>query len=164
MRIGILSFGGGNTGIPLLEAEAVPHIVSREEFAELVGVNFAFPGVSIVKLAAMVGLRAAGIPGLLAMVTGLVLPGLLLTAIAYGLLSRNREHPVVQKLLTASQYAAAALLAAAALHVLPAISGPRRQVVTGLFLATGVFAAVYLFRLSPALAVVIAALVGLFLF
>ncbi len=56
VKIGLLAFGGGNAAIPLLEAEAVPRWMSQQEFGELVGINFAFPGVSILKLAGMVGL------------------------------------------------------------------------------------------------------------
>jgi chromate transporter len=54
VKIGCLAFGGGNAAIPLLEAEAVPRWVSQQEFGELVGLNFAFPGLSILKLAAEV--------------------------------------------------------------------------------------------------------------
>src|SRR5262245_5235593 len=70
-KIGRLAFGGGNAAIPLLESEAVPRWISEQEFGELVGINFAFPGISILKLAGMVGLRAAGIPRLLMAVIGI---------------------------------------------------------------------------------------------
>src|SRR5882672_1229366 len=85
-KIGLLAFGGGNAAIPLLEAEAVPRWMSPQEFGELVGINFAFPGLSILKVAGMVGLRAAGAPGLLVAVIALASPGLVLTIGAYGFL------------------------------------------------------------------------------
>ena len=69
-KIGLLAFGGGNAAIPLLESEAAPRWISEQEFGELVGINFAFPGISILKLAGMVGLRAAGTPGLLVAIIG----------------------------------------------------------------------------------------------
>ena len=78
-KIGLLAFGGGNAAIPLLEAEAVPRWISEQEFGELVGINFAFPGITLLKLAGMVGLRAAGPPGLLVAIIGIALPGLVLT-------------------------------------------------------------------------------------
>jgi chromate transporter len=71
VKIRCLAFGGGNAAIPLLEAAAVPRWVSQQEFGERVGLNFAFLGLSILKLAGMVGLRAVGIPGLLVAVIGL---------------------------------------------------------------------------------------------
>src|SRR6266542_2043165 len=56
VKIGLLAFGGGNAAIPLLEAAAVPRWMSQQEFGELVSINFAFPGISILKLAGMAGL------------------------------------------------------------------------------------------------------------
>ena len=62
-KIGLLAFGGGNAAIPLLESEAVPRWISQQEFGELVGINFAFPGISILKLAGMVASVPPGHPG-----------------------------------------------------------------------------------------------------
>jgi chromate transporter len=73
-KIGLLAFRGGNAAIPLLESEVVPRWISQQEFGELVGINFAFPGISILKLAGMVGLRAAGTPGLLVAIIGTAWP------------------------------------------------------------------------------------------
>src|SRR5262245_26079851 len=51
-KIGLLAFGGGNAAIPLLESEAVPRWISEQGFEELVGINFAFPGISVLTIAA----------------------------------------------------------------------------------------------------------------
>jgi chromate transport protein ChrA len=51
VKIVCLAFGGGMAAIPLLEAEAVPRWMSPQEFGDLVGLNCAFPGISILKLA-----------------------------------------------------------------------------------------------------------------
>jgi chromate transporter len=123
MKIGLLAFGGGNAAIPLLEAEAVPRWVSPQEFGELVGLNFAFPGLSILKVAGMVGLRTAGTPGLLVAVTGLAAPGLVLSIAAYSLLMTYRDHSLVRRSLVAMQYAAAVLLVSSALRMVQAAAG-----------------------------------------
>src|SRR5262249_61093654 len=91
-KIGLLAFGGGNAAIPLLEAEAVPRWISEQEFGELVGINFALPGISILKLAGMVGLRAAGTIGLLVAIIGIAWRGLPLTIAAYSFLVQYRDH------------------------------------------------------------------------
>lgn len=75
----------------------MPRWVSQPEFGELVGLNFAFPGLSILKLAGMVGLRAAGIPGLLVAVMGLAAPGLVLSIGASSLLMTYRDHVLVRR-------------------------------------------------------------------
>lgn len=158
-KIGLLAFGGGNTAIPLLEAEAVPHWVSRQEFAELVGVNFAFPGVSILKLAGMIGFRTAGTAGLLVAITGLAMPGLLLTMGAYSILQRFRDHVLVSRALLAMQYAAVALLVSSGLKMLQS-AGSSRVHLPGLFMAGTLFTAVHFLRLPPAAVVLLALVVG----
>src|SRR5438105_14565170 len=163
VKIGCFAFGGGNAAIPLLEAEAVPRWVSRQEFGELVGLNFAFPGVSILKLAGMVGLRAAGTPGLLVAVIGLASPGLVLTIVAYRLLTQYRDHNLVRRSLLAMQYAAAALLASSALRMVQSASGGQFHVV-GVALVLGLFLVTYFLHLGPVLVVLVAAAVGILIF
>ena len=160
MKIGCLAFGGGNAAIPLLEAEAVPRWMSPQEFGELVGLNFAFPGVSILKLAGMVGLRAAGTPGLLVAVIGLAAPGLGLTIAAYSFLTQYRDHSLVRRGLLAMQYAAAALLASSALRMAQSAAGGQVHMV-GLALALGLFVVAYFLHLGPVLVVLLAAAVGM---
>src|SRR5215467_7038431 len=140
-KIGLLAFGGGNAAIPLLESEAVPRWISQQEFGELVGINFAFPGISILRLAGMVGinfafpgisilrlagmvgLRAAGTPGLLVAILGTAWPGLALTIAAYSFLVQYRNHVLVRRGLVAMQYAAAALPASSALRIAQSAAG-----------------------------------------
>jgi chromate transporter len=160
VKIGLLAFGGGNAAIPLLEAEAVPRWMSQQEFGELVGINFAFPGVSILKLAGMVGLRAAGAPGLLVAVIGLASPGLVLTIGAYGFLVQYRDHGLVRRGLAAMQYAAAALLASSALRMVQSASGGQFHVV-GVGLVLGLFLVAYFMHLGPVLVLVLAAAIGI---
>jgi len=159
-KIGLLAFGGGNAAIPLLEAEAVPRWISQQEFGELVGINFAFPGLSILKVAGMVGLRAAGVPGLLVAVIALASPGLVLTIGAYGFLVQYRDHNLVRRGLVAMQYAAAALLASSALRMVQSASGGQFHVV-GIGLALGLFLIAYFMHLGPVLVLVLAAAIGL---
>jgi len=160
VKIGCLAFGGGNAAIPLLEAEAVPRWVSAQEFGELVGLNFAFPGLALLKVAGMVGLRAAGLPGLLVAVTALAAPGLVLSIAAYSLLLQYRDHSLVRRSLMAMQYAAAALLVSTALRMVQAAAGGRWHGV-GMALALGLFGIAYFLHLGPVLVMVLAAVVGM---
>ena len=159
-KIGLLAFGGGNAAIPLLEAEAVPRWISAQEFGELVGINFAFPGISLLKLAAMVGLRAAGAPGLLVAIIGIALPGLVLTIAAYSLLVQYRDHRLVRRGLMAMQYAAAALLVSSALRMVQAASGGQFHGV-GVALALGLFFVAYVVQLGAVLVLILAAAIGM---
>jgi chromate transporter len=159
-KIGFLAFGGGNAAIPLLEAEAVPRWMSAQEFGALVGLNFAFPGLSILKLAGMVGLRAAGISGMLVAIIGLAAPGLVLSIGAYSLLMQYRDHLLVRRSLTAMQYAAAALLVSTALHMVQTAAGGQWHSM-GIALGLGLFLAAYFLHLGPVLVVIVAAVVGM---
>lgn len=154
VRVGLLAFGGGNSAIPLLEAEVVPRWLTQTEYAELVSLNFGLPGISMLKLAGMVGLRAAGVLGLVAAVVGVAAPGLLLTIFAARLLMAGQRPAIVERVLAGMKAAAAALLLSAAVRMMPATSA------RGLVLGALVFVAVHFLKLHPALAILGAMIAG----
>jgi chromate transport protein ChrA len=108
----------------------------------------------------MVGLRAAGTPGLLVAIIGIALPGLVLTIAAYSLLVQYRGHDLVRRGLMAMQYAAAALLASSALRIMHSASGGQFHVV-GAALVLGLFLAAYVMQLGAVLVLILAAAIGL---
>lgn len=117
-KIGFISLGGGNSMLKLLEYEAVNyrHWISPEEFVNMVGSSFLFPGLTAVKLSALIGYKAAGLAGLILAVICLNLPGLILALLGYQFLSSN-NGPITHKIMVAVQYGALALLAAASFSV-----------------------------------------------
>lgn len=117
-KIGLISLGGGNSMLKLLEYETVTyrHWVGEEEFINMLGSSFLFPGLTAVKLSALIGYKAAGISGLILAVTCLNLPGLALTIFGYHWLITH-DGPASRKIMTAVQYGALALLAAATYSV-----------------------------------------------
>lgn len=117
-KIGLISLGGGNSMLKLLEYEAVTyhHWVEPEEFIHMVGTSFLFPGLTGVKLAALIGYKAAGTLGLVLAVTSLNLPGLILAVLGYAWLTTN-DSPMTRKMMISVQYGALALLAAATFSI-----------------------------------------------
>ncbi|KTC87085.1 chromate transporter [Legionella brunensis] len=117
-KIGLISLGGGNSMLKLLEYEAVTyrHWIGEEEFVQMVGSTFLFPGLTAVKLSALIGYKAAGMMGLILAVACLNLPGLILAVLGYQLLS-SHNGPITRKIMIAVQYGALALLAAASFSV-----------------------------------------------
>jgi chromate transporter len=117
-KIGLIALGGGNSMLKLLEYEAVTyrHWISPEEFVSMVGTTFLFPGLTGVKLAALIGYKAAGLAGMLLALACLNLPGLIMAFVGYQILSSNHS-PTTQKIMIAVQYGALALLAAASYSV-----------------------------------------------
>lgn len=99
--------------LKLMQYEAVDyrHWVGQDEFVAMLGTSFLFPGLTAVKLSALIGYKAAGSAGLIAAVLCLNLPGLILASVGYRWLVTH-DGPFIHKLMTAVQYGAVALLAA----------------------------------------------------
>lgn len=123
-KIGLISLGGGNSMLKLLEYEAVTyrHWIGKEEFVGMLGSSFLFPGLTAVKLAALIGYKAAGIAGLLLAIICLNLPGLLMTLAGYQWLIMH-DSPATRKIMIGVQYGALALLAAATFSVAQGVMG-----------------------------------------
>lgn len=117
-KIGFISLGGGNAMLKLLEYEAVTYRqwMGREEFIHMVGSSFLFPGLTGVKLSALIGYKAAGFSGMVLAVACLNLPGLALALLGYGWLSHN-DGPIIRKIMISVQYGSVALLAAATFSI-----------------------------------------------
>ena len=117
-KIGLISMGGGNSMLKLLEYEAVTyrHWIGQEEFIRMVGSTFLFPGLTGVKLAALIGYKAAGTLGMVLAIACLNLPGLLLAMVGYRWLNHH-DGPITHKLMVSVQYGALALLAAATFSI-----------------------------------------------
>jgi chromate transporter len=93
-RSGIVSFGGGPSGIPLIEAEVVKKYqwMSLEEFGDLVALSNALPGPINTKLAGYVGWRVKGLSGLLVSLAAVVLPTVVLMIALLGMLARFQDQ------------------------------------------------------------------------
>ena len=57
-RIGLFSLGGGNAMLKLIQEECVENRgwLTAAEFSSLLGVSYVFPGLTAVKLSALIGL------------------------------------------------------------------------------------------------------------
>ncbi|HBC0465253.1 TPA: chromate transporter [Legionella pneumophila] len=121
-KIGLISLGGGNSMLKLLEYEAVTyrHWIGKEEFVGMLSSSFLFPGLTGIKLAALIGYKAAGITGLILAILCLNLPGLIMALLGYQWLS-SHNGPVTRKIMISVQYGALALLAAATFSVVQGV-------------------------------------------
>ncbi|HGH3045647.1 TPA: chromate transporter [Legionella pneumophila] len=121
-KIGLISLGGGNSMLKLLEYEAVTyrHWIGKEEFVGMLGSSFLFPGLTGIKLAALIGYKAAGITGLILAIICLNLPGLIMALVGYQWLN-SHNGPITRKIIISVQYGALALLAAATFSVVQGV-------------------------------------------
>ncbi|MCI1857380.1 MAG: chromate transporter [Sporolactobacillus sp.] len=92
-RSAILSFGGGPSGIPLVEAEVVRRYkwMSLEEFGDLVAIANALPGPINTKLAGYIGWKKQGWVGMLIALIAVILPTVLLMIALLGFLAYFQE-------------------------------------------------------------------------
>ena len=88
----------------------------------MVGSSFVFPGLTAVKLSALIGYKVAGLTGLIIAILCLNLPGLVMTVVGYHWLT-SHNGPVARKLMIGVQYGALALLAAASYSVAQGVIG-----------------------------------------
>lgn len=148
-KVGFIALGGGNSMLKLLEYETVTyrHWIAPEEFAQMIGTSFLFPGLTAVKLAALIGYKTAGIVGLLLAIICLNLPGLLLAFIGYQWLIQHNT-PFTRKIMVGVQYGAVALLAAATFSVAQGLASLYVSLSVTL-LTILFFIALAFFQLSP---------------
>lgn len=135
--------------LKLIQTEAVDyrHWIGNDEFVSMVGSSFLFPGLTAVKLAAIIGYKTGGILGLCTAVFALNLPGLVLAVGGYGYLS-SHTGPYAHRLMTAVQYGALALLASASYAVAQGVLGQYMNPPI-LLLSLAFFVALTFFNLSP---------------
>lgn len=148
-KIGFTSLGGGNSMLQMLQYEAVTyrHWIGQDEFIRMVGSTFLFPGLTAVKLSALIGYKTAGTFGLILAVACLNLPGLLLAIFGYAWLTTN-SGPVTHKILVAVQYGALALLAAASFSIAQGVIATYYSV-SLIFACVLFFLALAFLQLSP---------------
>jgi len=113
--IGITAFGGGATMIKLIQETFVEkyNIVDPTEFASILGVTFLFPGLTGVKLAAIIGFKSSGILGAITAIIALNIPGIMLALVGYAFILTNKNTSFVSKGVMAMGFAAIAMLASA---------------------------------------------------
>lgn len=162
-KIGFLSFGGGNSMLKMIEYEAVGirSWITPEEFSQITGVTFLFPGLTAVKLSTIIGFKVGGALGAFAAFIAMNLPGLILAIFGFYILKTYEENAGVQKILILVQYGALAVLIAAVYAVAFPILKENFSIIYVLG-AVALLLAMIIFNLSPFLGLLL--YVGVFFF
>lgn len=102
-RVGMLSYGGGPSVIPLIKIEAVNghKWMDDEEFSDLIALANALPGPIATKLAGYIGYRQKSWLGMLVAVIASVMPTVLIMIAFLGLISNYRDQGWVQGMTSA---------------------------------------------------------------
>lgn len=149
-KIGVSSLGGGNSMIQLIEAESVynHNWVSKSDFDLITGASFVFPGLTAVKISALIGYKVAGILGIFVTVLALNLPGLILSVLFIRFIILYQDNTYIKQLIVYLKYGAVALLASATYSILQPLLVSSFQIRLVVYCAI-FFVAVSMFRVSP---------------
>lgn len=118
--VGLFSVGGGYAAIPLIQNEVtVSHAwLSMREFTDLVTIAEMTPGPIAVNAATFVGIRLAGLPGVLAATAGCIFPSCIIVSALAFLYYRYKDMSVLQSILASLRPVVVALIASAGISIL----------------------------------------------
>ncbi len=158
-KIGALTFGGGIAMLPMLEKELVKkkQWVTQEEILDYFAIGQCTPGIIAVNTATFVGEKKRGVVGGIVATLGLIFPSIVVIDIIAALLFNFADIPVVKNAFAGIRVAVCVLVLNAFVKLV------KRSVVD--VLTAIILLAVMLFSIltdiSPAIFVLIAALIGL---
>ncbi len=153
MQVGLFSVGGGYAAIPLIQEQIVNihGLMTLEEFSDLITVAEMTPGPISINSATFVGMRIAGIPGVLLCTVGCIIPSFCICLTLAHFYYKYRSVSGVQVVLGAMRPAVVALIASAGASILMLglFQAQLREIVLGniRFVELGIFAvALFLLR------------------
>ncbi|EKD81084.1 MAG: hypothetical protein ACD_39C01987G0001 [uncultured bacterium] len=158
-KIGMFTLGGGYAMLPLIQREVVEkrQWVDNKEFIELLALAQTAPGPMAVNAAVFVGYKRKSVAGSLVATIGITLPSFLIILVIAMYLVSFRENRYVESFFKGIRPAVVALIAA------PLYSLGKAMKISwgGILLATSIAMAIAFAGVSPAIMVVLAALLGL---
>lgn len=119
-QVGLFSVGGGYAAIPLIQEQIVNihKMMTLEEFSDLITVAEMTPGPISINSATFVGMRTAGIPGVLICTIGCIIPSFCICLTLAYFYYKYRTVSGVQVVLGALRPAVVALIASAGASIL----------------------------------------------
>jgi len=160
LKIGLFTFGGGLSMLPLLEREVITRRgwCTREEILGYYAVGQCTPGVIAVDVAAFIGHRRGKVPGAILAPLCVALPGVLLMLAMATALRQVAGHPAVQSAFAGIRVAVCALITVSVVNILR--ESVKRWWQLGV--AVAAFVVVAVLGQNPAWVVLGAGLAGLF--
>ncbi len=120
IQVGMFSVGGGYAAIPLIQEQIVNiyGLMTLEEFSDLITVAEMTPGPISINSATFVGMRIAGIPGVLLCSIGCIIPSFCICLLLAHFYYKYRTVSGVQIVLGAMRPAVVALIGSAGVSIL----------------------------------------------
>lgn len=120
IQVGMFSVGGGYAAIPLIQDQIVNvhHLMTPEEFSDLITVAEMTPGPVSINSSTFVGMRLGGIGGVLLCTLGCIIPSFLICFALAHFYYKYRTVGGVQVVLGALRPAVVAMIGSAGLSIL----------------------------------------------
>lgn len=118
-RVGLFTFGGGYSMLPMLERETVEknHWTTREELLDFFAIGQCVPGIIAVNAATMLGHKIKKIPGALVAMLGAVTPSLIVIMLVALVLTNIAHIPIVAHAFAGIRVGVCALLTSAVVRL-----------------------------------------------
>ena len=158
-KIGVMTFGGGLTMLPLLTKEIVEKKkwASEEQLLDYYAVGQCTPGIIAVNTATFIGFSQAGIAGGIFATVGMVTPSVLIIIAVAAALQQFMEYPVVASALMGIRAVVCALLS----HTVITLAKKSLvDIVTAMIFIIG-FVLCFIFDITPILVVIVGAIIGI---
>jgi chromate transporter len=158
-KIGAFTFGGGYAMVPLIREEVVHKKgwLVDDEFMDMLALAQSMPGPIALNTAVFVGRKRMGFKGSLSTAAGIILPSFIVILLIAMVFTQFKDNPVVESVFKGIRPAVVALIAAPLLG-LGKSAGVK---CTTLWIPVIVALSVWLLKVSPAIIVLVAILLGI---
>ena len=157
-KIGLFTFGGGMSMLPMLQRELVEskQWLTEEEILNYFAIGQCTPGIIAVNVATFCGYKRAGLSGAIVSTIGIVCPSWIVITLIAGSISRFSDIVWIQRAMKGVYVAVAALLASAVFTF-------GKKIITDFVtagIAVGAFLAMSVWNISGILIVLAAGIIG----
>ena len=157
-KIGLFTFGGGMSMLPMLQRELVESKkwLTEEEILNYFAIGQCTPGIIAVNVATFCGYKRASLPGAIVSTIGIVCPSWIVITLIAGSISRFSDIVWIQRAMKGVYVAVAALLARAVFTF-------GKKIITDFVtagIAAGAFLAMSVWNISGILIVLAAGIIG----
>lgn len=162
LKIGAFSFGGGYAMLPLIEKETIEihGWLTAKEFIDILAVVEMTPGPIAINSATFLGYKVAGVWGSVVATIGVVLPSIVIILIIAHFLSKFKDSPYVDWAFRGIRPVVLGLIVSASITVARNAFIDVKSVIITVVL----FYFLAFKKLHPILAIVIAGVIGAFIF
>ena len=158
-KIGVLTFGGGLTMLPLLTREIVTKRkwATEEQLLDYYAVGQCTPGIIAVNTATFIGYSQAGVMGGIFATIGMVTPSLIIIIAVAAVLQQFMEYQIVASALMGIRAVVCALL----MHTVITLARKSLvDIIAAMIFIIGIVLS-FVFGVTPVLTVVIGAVIGI---